>query len=373
MNHFIAYHSVNRMGYDYPINEGLCFYTKKEAAARDALGAVVWVVQGVPGKGKTTAYELCGVYLASGVEADDGAYAVLGVAVVEWKSPVLLNTMEWFPAFLKSCANFSLGFSRITDLETVRALVELAGDGFVGQVKAMHTIEGFRAQDYLSAFRSISLTDVEKNILRVHCSAPDGCQTARQLGMAVGFADWRGTNLRYGGLASKLCRSMSVSPKTKLSVLVDFYQAQDEEVILKLRLPVIDALREWMGDELHTMQVQEEWGLAQPLYEGAVQVVQVNSFERNPLARAACIKHYGVLCSVCGFSFGEQYGSMAASYIQVHHLTPLASIGETYKIDPIADLRPLCANCHAVVHLRSPPYTIEEMHEFTKSNSPKSS
>lgn len=373
MNHFIAYHSVNRMGYDYPMHEGLHFFTKKEAAAREAVGSVVWVVQGSPGQGKTTIYELCGAYLANGLEAHNEVFAVLGTAVVDWKRPVPLNTMEWFPAFLKRCANFSLGFSRITEEQAVQALVQLAGEGFSEQVEVMCTIEGFRARDYLNAFRSISLTDVEKDILRVHFSAPDGCQTARQLAMAVGFADWRGTNLRYGGLASRLCRALSVSPKTKLSVLVDFYQAQEEECILQLRLPVIEALRELMGDQLCLVPVQEEWGLAQPLYEGAVQVVQVNSFERNPLARAACIKHYGVSCSVCSFNFGDQYGHMATSYVQVHHLTPLATIGEMYQIDPIADLRPLCANCHAVVHLRNPPYTMEEMQQLTQSNRQQSS
>ncbi|MDY6960261.1 MAG: HNH endonuclease, partial [Halobacteriota archaeon] len=29
--------------------------------------------------------------------------------------------------------------------------------------------------------------------------------------------------------------------------------------------------------------------------------------------------------------------------------------------DPVNDLRPVCPNCHAVLHKKKPPYTIEEL------------
>jgi predicted HNH restriction endonuclease len=67
---------------------------------------------------------------------------------------------------------------------------------------------------------------------------------------------------------------------------------------------------------------------------------------------------------VCGYSFGATYGNSAVGYIHVHHLKPLASIGEEYIIDPIKDLRPICANCHAVIHLRQPPYSLEEIKDM---------
>lgn len=107
--------------------------------------------------------------------------------------------------------------------------------------------------------------------------------------------------------------------------------------------------------------IQEELPADTPLFEGARLVVQVSAFERNPIARRKCISHYGTSCSVCGFNFGATYGSSAENYIHVHHLKPLASIGAEYVIDPINDLRPVCANCHAVIHLRQPPYSIEEV------------
>lgn len=55
------------------------------------------------------------------------------------------------------------------------------------------------------------------------------------------------------------------------------------------------------------------------------------------------------------------YGRRAEKYIQVHHLVPLASIGQEYRIDPIKDLLPVCANCHAVIHLTNPPFAPDEV------------
>jgi predicted HNH restriction endonuclease len=95
--------------------------------------------------------------------------------------------------------------------------------------------------------------------------------------------------------------------------------------------------------------------------EGASYYVQVTASERNPAARRKCIQHYGLTCTVCNFNFEKMYGAAAKTYIHVHHLTPLASKKEEYVVDPVVDLRPVCANCHAVIHLNQPPYTIEEV------------
>lgn len=97
------------------------------------------------------------------------------------------------------------------------------------------------------------------------------------------------------------------------------------------------------------------------LLEGAIRQVTVNSYERNPEARRRCIEHYGLICNACKFNFGEKYGEVAEGYIQVHHLKPLSDIQQEYEVDPIADLRPICANCHAVIHLGGKTRSIEEI------------
>ncbi|MBK7600320.1 MAG: HNH endonuclease [Acidobacteria bacterium] len=87
----------------------------------------------------------------------------------------------------------------------------------------------------------------------------------------------------------------------------------------------------------------------------------VNRYERDNDAREACIKHYGAVCYVCKFDFAIVYGSAFEGMIHVHHLVPIATINTEYRIDPIADLRPVCPNCHAVIHRRVPCYTIAEV------------
>jgi 5-methylcytosine-specific restriction protein A len=103
--------------------------------------------------------------------------------------------------------------------------------------------------------------------------------------------------------------------------------------------------------------------------EGRRKVVVVNYYERNPKARRACIDHYGVSCAACGMDFAQRYGEVADGYIHVHHLNPISSVGEVYELDPIRDLRPVCPNCHAVIHLRTPPYTIGELAAWISGSS----
>ena len=104
----------------------------------------------------------------------------------------------------------------------------------------------------------------------------------------------------------------------------------------------------------------EEVQEASAYSEGSVQRILVNRYERDLQARVDCVKHYKPSCVVCGFTFGAVYGSVAEGYIHVHHLTPLAEIGKQYTVDPISDLRPVCANCHAIIHLGGGCRSVEE-------------
>lgn len=89
---------------------------------------------------------------------------------------------------------------------------------------------------------------------------------------------------------------------------------------------------------------------------------QSRTYERNPRNRAAAIRVHGTTCVACGFNFDTFYGAVyARSYIEVHHLDSLARGGERV-VDPVADLRPLCANCHSMVHRR--PGTVLSIEEL---------
>lgn len=108
----------------------------------------------------------------------------------------------------------------------------------------------------------------------------------------------------------------------------------------------------------------EELDGADRLFEGVKRQVVVNTYERDPEARKRCLAHYGMNCFVCGFNFADVYGESGKGLIHVHHLTPLSQVGKEYEVDPVRDLRPVCPNCHAVIHRRDPPYSIEEVKQF---------
>lgn len=95
--------------------------------------------------------------------------------------------------------------------------------------------------------------------------------------------------------------------------------------------------------------------------EGHRTKVLVNRYERDRGARDACIRHHKPICCVCGLDFGERYGEPGKGFIHVHHIVPVHMIGEGYMVDAVADLVPICPNCHAMVHRKNPPYTVEEV------------
>ena len=107
------------------------------------------------------------------------------------------------------------------------------------------------------------------------------------------------------------------------------------------------------------------------LLEGNGEVTELTKYERNATARAKCIKHYGATCQVCGLNYQDKYGDIGVGSIHVHHITPLSEIGISYVVDPIRDLIPVCANCHQVIHRRTPPYSIAELKKAVEDSSYK--
>lgn len=96
----------------------------------------------------------------------------------------------------------------------------------------------------------------------------------------------------------------------------------------------------------------------------AVTTVGMNRYERDPEARRACIAHFGTSCAACGFSFETAYGDIGREFIDVHHTVPASLLVSDYRLDPVTDLIPLCANCHAMAHIGvSTPRTLSEMRQ----------
>jgi hypothetical protein len=108
----------------------------------------------------------------------------------------------------------------------------------------------------------------------------------------------------------------------------------------------------------------EEVDQADAYPEGATTQIQVNAYERSPSARRACLRHWGTACAACRTEMGRVYGQRGEGFIHVHHVVPLSSIGKAYRVDPVKDLRPLCPNCHAIVHRSDPPMPVEMLRKL---------
>lgn len=123
----------------------------------------------------------------------------------------------------------------------------------------------------------------------------------------------------------------------------------------------------YASDSNLTDSLPEEIVFPEKYQEGAKTLIVINAFERNPKARKACIAHYGPTCQVCGFNFQTIYGTLGLGFIHVHHIKPIGSIGAEYEVDPIADLIPVCPNCHAMIHRNDPPLSIKKLRSHLKA------
>ncbi len=142
-----------------------------------------------------------------------------------------------------------------------------------------------------------------------------------------------------------------------------FFNGWTEEpfFVWQLRPELKEALQETglTGEEQYPEEIPFDDFKTYP--EGLKRTITVNVYERNPKVRQKCIEYWKAICSVCQLDFGEKYGEIGQGFIHVHHLIPVSDIGPNYQVDPINDLRPVCPNCHSMLHKTNPPLTIEEL------------
>jgi 5-methylcytosine-specific restriction protein A len=118
------------------------------------------------------------------------------------------------------------------------------------------------------------------------------------------------------------------------------------------------------GENIEEIQLAEEVPTGRTYCEGSVQQILVNRYERDTRAREDCIRYYGTKYFLCQFDFSTAYGNVMDGFIHVHHIKSRSSLGAEYEVDPINDLRPVCPNCHTVLHRRDPPYELDDVREF---------
>ena len=221
-------------------------------------------------------------------------------------------------------------------------------------------------KDALSADGVLRARDLE--LLRAHYGCRDCSATASQLCQLLGYQAVIEVNGAFGRLGHRVADFLHLSPSVRPNDTFQWWAvlahgAQEQQgFVWTLRDELVSTLAERGLLEDASDSYADEVVAYRDLFEGAVRVIRVNAYERNPTARALCIQHYGATCVVCDFDFCRAYGQIGQGFIHVHHLLELSQIGREYRVDPIADLRPVCPNCHAMLH-RPPGRSIDQLRE----------
>lgn len=232
----------------------------------------------------------------------------------------------------------------------------------------------FSKQEYIDAIAYLEdqFTIRQLDVLRIHLHSNDHTMTATELQRALGLRRYNSANAAFGGLARKIGKQLGISEKPALGDEGFWFPVlaegawRDGEYIWTMRESLKDAL------------IELDWFVNKPAYrettvsgrvfaEGARFTVVLTIYERNRSARQHCIKLFGARCVACGMSFEDVYGNVGKGLIQVHHLEQISKKETRYCVCPESDLRPVCANCHLIIHRRTPPYTIEEVQTMIRS------
>jgi 5-methylcytosine-specific restriction protein A len=136
------------------------------------------------------------------------------------------------------------------------------------------------------------------------------------------------------------------------------------EVTKRFLVPLIIAISELIGYDIDESIMKyndyEE--------EGDIRFTKIQKRERSNRNRQICLAIHGEVCAVCGFSADKYYFSID-NIIEVHHIEPLSTLEQPRKYDPKKDLIPLCPNCHAAIHKRTPPFLPDELKRLVKNAS----
>ncbi|WP_292344394.1 HNH endonuclease [Mesorhizobium sp.] len=108
--------------------------------------------------------------------------------------------------------------------------------------------------------------------------------------------------------------------------------------------------------------------LASQATEGERFCDEVVRIRRNPKIVAQAKAYYGAVCQACDLDFETFYGTLGKDYIECHHINPLSGRDGEGEVTAIQDLAMLCANCHRMVHRKTPCLTVKELKRAIRSS-----
>ena len=224
------------------------------------------------------------------------------------------------------------------------------------------------------------LREHERLFLLAHYAAPNRTATTPQIGKVLESSMGR-INITCGQLGRRIADSLGIELGRRIpsSVLVEFdklggphwYAIQRDTVAAAIeRLGWATEAVGCFADRYPAMVFSSLPDSS--LLEVLAREANVIARARNTDAREACIAHYGPVCVVCGFDFEATYGEQAAGIIEVHHENPRMARAGAYTIDAIAELKPICANCHRMLHRGATTMTIDALRTLTEKRRPPS-
>jgi hypothetical protein len=181
MTEYVAYHSSELMGEKYQPSDNFHFWSRKpEKFLSNAIGCRVWVIVSKREKGRMN-YQLAGLFTPLDVRREGNGFGIIGPGT-PFRPPVEVTLRPWFKALFREQNNFSYGFNQIRSKSIVANLQDV--------LDAATNPEQFSADDYLRAFDAVrdDITNLQREMLLAHYSAPDHSVSARQLAAAVGLA-----------------------------------------------------------------------------------------------------------------------------------------------------------------------------------------
>ncbi len=203
------------------------------------------------------------------------------------------------------------------------------------------------------------LSETQKKLLSAIYYFQQCEATAPQLAKYLGYEHYVTVNAIVGRLGKKIAKSLNIKRDYDDWAGWDILfwgENSDKGFLWTLKDEFKKAIQQldWINDE----KLPEEIDI-NDLLEGSTKKISINAYERNPVARKLCIEIYGYKCFICNFDFKAFYGKMGENFIHIHHIIPLSEIGKEYKINPEKDLRPICPNCHAIIHRSKKAKSIE--------------
>jgi 5-methylcytosine-specific restriction protein A len=117
--------------------------------------------------------------------------------------------------------------------------------------------------------------------------------------------------------------------------------------------------------DLPTVRTDEE---QEGYEEGQRYLVETMASARNSKLIADVKAKRNFLCQACGFDFKSFYGKIGDGFIEAHHKIAISSGTRTSMPD---DIDVLCANCHRMVHRKSPPLSVSLLKKMIEAERTK--